>query len=142
MTDKTRPVESAHPTVRPYLCIKNASKAIEFYKTAFGAEEISRSDEPDGRIGHAEIRIGNSSILIADEHPEAPEMNGVRSPQSLGGSSLHICLEVDDVDARFNRAIAAGAKPLMAIKGKAQGGRRARLTDPFGHVWTLTSHPD
>lgn len=139
MTDETHPGASAHQTVRPYLCIKNASKAIEFYKTAFGAEEVSRSAEPDGRIGHAEIRIGNSSILIADEYPEAPEMKGVRSPQSLGGSSLHICLEVDDVDSRFNSAIAAGAKPLMTTKGKAQGGKRARLTDPFGHVWTLQS---
>jgi PhnB protein len=128
-----------HQTIRPYLCIKDAAKAIEFYKKAFGAEEISRSAEPDGRIGHSEIRIGNSSILIADEYPEAPEMKGVRSPQSLGGSSLHICLEVEDVDSRFNQAIAAGAKPLMAIKGKANGGRRARLTDPFGHVWTLSS---
>lgn len=142
MTDKTHPVASAHQTVRPYLCIRNASKAIEFYKTAFGAEEVSCSTEPDGRIGHAEIRIGNSSILIADEQPDTPEMNGVRSPQSLGGSSLHICLEVDDVDSRFNQAIAAGAKSLMAIKGKSQGGRRARLTDPFGHVWTLSSHTD
>src|ERR1017187_9833155 len=105
MRDKTLPIACAHQTVRPYLCSRNAAKAIEFYKTAFGAEEISRSAEPDGRIGHAEIRIGDSSILIADEYPEAPEMNGVRSPQSLGGSSLHICLEVDDVDSRFNRAI-------------------------------------
>jgi PhnB protein len=129
-------------TVRPYLCIKDAAKAIEFYKTAFGAEEVSRSEESDGRIGHAEIRIGNSSILIADEHPEAPELKGVRSPASLGGSSLHICLEVADVDSCFDQAVAAGAKPLMAIKGNAHGGRRARLTDPFGHVWTLSTPVD
>ena len=132
-------IKSDNQTIRPYLCIKDAAKAIDFYKKAFGAKEVTRSAEPDGRIGHAEIRIGNSSILIADEYPEAPEMKGVRSPDSLGGSTLHICLEVDDVDSRFNQAIAAGAKPLMAVKGKASGGRRARLTDPFGHVWTLSS---
>jgi PhnB protein len=136
MADSTK---SEHQTIRPYLCIKDAAKAIDFYKKAFGAEEVSRSAEPDGRIGHSEIRIGNSSLLIADEYPEAPEMKGIRSPQSLGGSSLHICLEVDDVDSRFNQAIAAGAKPLMEVKGKAHGGRRARLTDPFGHIWTLSS---
>jgi PhnB protein len=142
MTNATNRTINDRQTVRLFLCIKEAAKAIEFYKKAFGAEELTRSAESDGRIGRAEVRIGNSRLLIADEYPEAPEMKGVRSPQSLGGSSMHICLEVEDVDSCFNQAVAAGAKPLMPIKGKSQGGRRARLTDPFGHIWTLSSGPD
>jgi PhnB protein len=130
----------SNATITPFLCIKDASKAIEFYKSAFGATEVDRSVGADGRISRAEIRIEDSPILIADEYPEAPEMSGVRSPQSLGGSSMHICLEVDDVESSFNRAVAAGAKALAPVKGKSAGGRRGRVTDPFGHVWTLTAH--
>jgi len=142
MTNETNRTTNDRQTVRLFLCTKNAEEAIEFYKKAFGADELTRSAGSDGRIGRAELQIGNSRLLIADEFPEAPEMKGVRSPQSLGGSSMHICLEVKDVDSCFNRAVAAGAKPLMPVKGKSQGGRRARLTDPFGHVWTLSSGSD
>src|SRR5712691_11864693 len=92
MTNATNRINNDRQTVRLFLCTKEAAKAIEFYKKAFGAEELTRSAEPDGRIGRAEVRIGNSRLLIADEYPEAPEMKGVRSPQSLGGSSMHICL--------------------------------------------------
>jgi PhnB protein len=142
MTNATNRTTNDRQTVRLFLCAKNAEEAIEFYKKAFGADELTRSAGSDGRIGRAEVQIGNSRLLIADEFPEAPEMKGVRSPLSLGGSSMHICLEVEDVDSCFNQAVAAGAKPLMPVKGKPQGGRRARLTDPFGHVWTLSSGSD
>src|SRR6266852_1038077 len=102
---KPKPIPEGYHTATPYLIIKDAAKAIEFYKKAFGAKEMMRMSQPDGRIGHAEIKIGDSPIMLADEFPEM----GARSPQSLGGSPVSILLYVEDVDARFNQTIVAGA---------------------------------
>jgi PhnB protein len=118
------------------LIIKDATRAIEFYKKAFGATELMCMADPSGRIGHAEIRIGNSPIMLADE---APEM-GYRSPQSLGSSPVSILLYVEDVDAVFSQAVAAGAKVERPVKDQFYGDRSGGVTDPFGHVWHIATH--
>jgi len=132
MAGRVNPV----PRATPYLCCKDAARAIEFYKKAFGATEAMRLSEPGGRIGHAEIRIGDAPIMLSDEYPEMD----VRSPQSLGGSPVLIHLYVDDVDALASRAVAAGAKLLRPVADQFYGDRSGRLADPFGHVWTVSTH--
>jgi uncharacterized glyoxalase superfamily protein PhnB/SAM-dependent methyltransferase len=121
------------------LVIKDAASAIAFYKQAFGATELMRLADPGGKVRHAEIKIGDSPLMLADEFPEFPTM---RSPQSLGGSPLHIYLYVEDVDALASQAIAAGAQVLMAVEDQPDGDRRGGLTDPFGHVWWLATHKE
>ncbi len=120
----------------PYLSVRNAAAAIEFYKNAFGAEEIIRLEEPDGRIGHAEIRIGDAAIMLADEYPEY----GIVGPQTLGGSGFSIHLTVDDAQAFAERAAAAGAKILRPVKDEFYGERSGKIQDPFGHTWFLSQH--
>lgn len=120
--------------VQPYLSVRNAAAAIDFYKNAFGAEEIMRLDEPDGRIGHAQIRIGDAEIMIADEYPEY----GFVGPQTLGGSGVTIHLEVENADAFVNRAAAAGAKIVRPVKDEFYGERSGRIRDPFGHNWSVS----
>jgi len=120
------------------LIIKGSARAIEFYKKAFGATELMRMAQPDGRIGHAEIRIGNSPIMLADEVPEM----GHRSPQSLGGSPVSILLYVEDVDALFNQAVSAGAKVQKPVQDQFYGDRIGGVTDPFGHVWYIATHKE
>ena len=105
MSTTVKPIPEGYHTVTPYLIVRNAARAIEFYKKAFGATELMRMAEPSGRIGHAEIRIGDSPIMLADEVPEM----GFRSPESFGGSPVSILLYVEEVDAVFNQAVAAGA---------------------------------
>jgi PhnB protein len=117
----------------PYLHIQGAARAIEFYRQAFGATEVLRLSEPDGRIGHAEILIGGARIMLADEYPEC----GILGPRSLGGTSLSLHLTVPDVDAFAQRAVAAGAKLAKPIKDEFYGERGGRLEDPFGHVWQV-----
>jgi PhnB protein len=129
-----QPIPEGYHTATPYLIVKGAGRAIEFYKQAFGASEVMRMDGPNGRVGHAEIRIGDSPIMLADEYPEM----GIRSPQSLGGSGMSLLLYVEDVDARFKKAIATGAKELKPI----QDDRSGTLEDPFGHVWTIATHKE
>jgi PhnB protein len=119
----------------PYLCVKGAASAIEFYQKAFGAEEVFRLSEPDGRIGHAEIRIGDARILLADEYPE----QGVLSPLSLGGAGVSISLQVEDVDALTAQAVAAGAKLARPVSDQFYGDRAGKLEDPFGHVWHVST---
>ena len=135
---KVRPVPEGYHTATPYLIIKGAAKAIEFYKKAFGATELMRMADPNGRIGHAEIKIGNSPIMLADEVPEM----GYRSPQSLGGSPVSILLYVEDVDALFSQAVAAGAKVLRPPEDQFYGDRSGGVTDPFGHVWYIATHKE
>ena len=106
MSSNVKPIPEGYHTVTPYLIIKGAADAIDFYKRAFGAKELFRMDQPDGKIGHAEIKIGDSPIMLADESPEM----GHKSPQTLGGSPISILLYVEDVDALFNQAVAAGGK--------------------------------
>jgi len=129
-------IPDGYHTATPYLIIKGASQAIDFYKNAFGATELFRMDGPEGRIGHAEIKIGDSVIMLADE---APDM-GYRSPRSLGGAAVSTMLYVEDVDERFNRAVAAGAKVQRPLANQFYGDRSGTIEDPFGHVWTIATH--
>ena len=122
----------------PYLSIKGASAAIEFYKKAFGAEEVLRLMQPDGRVGHAEINISGARIMLADEFPEI----GFLSPESLGGSPVHIHLDVADVDAVARQAIAAGATVVRPVADQFYGDRSGQLRDPFGYSWTVSTHKE
>jgi PhnB protein len=133
---KAKPIPKGYHTATPYLIIKGAAKAIEFYKKAFGAAEVMRMTQPDGRVGHAEIKIGDSLIMLADEFPEM----GARSPQSLGGSPVSILLYVQDVDALTSQAITAGAKVVRPVKDQFYGDRSGSLEDPFGHQWHIATH--
>jgi len=123
-------------TVTPYLCVRGAAQAIDFYKKAFGARELMRMPSPDGRIAHAEIQVGNSVIMLCDEYPEM----GTKSPQALGGSAASFMLYDDDVDAVFERAVAAGATVKQPLADMFWGDRFGQLTDPFGHDWSLAKH--
>src|SRR5262249_36049897 len=122
----------------PYLIIDGAAKAIEFYKTAFGATEMTRFADPSGRIGHAEIKIGDSIIMLADE---APEM-GYRSPKSYGGTPGGIALYGRDVDAMAKQAVAAGAEVFRPVQDQFYGDRSGTFNDPFGHQWTIATHKE
>jgi PhnB protein len=120
-----------------YLNVKNADKAIEFYKKAFGAQEIGRLTMPDNKVGHAELQIGDSRLMIAEEIPDW----GNKGPQTLGGSPVSICLYVEDVDTVFKRAIDAGGNVQgnMDVKDQFYGDRSGNLVDPFGHIWVIST---
>ncbi len=134
---KTTP--EGHHSVTPYLAVKDAAKAIEFYKRAFGAQEVARMAGPGGHgIMHAEIRIGDSLLMLSDEFPGA----GCASPQSLGGTTCQLFFYVPDVDAAFKRAVAAGATSRMPVSDMFWGDRYGKLTDPFGHEWGLATHKE
>jgi PhnB protein len=132
----TKPVPEGYRTATPYLIVKGAAEAIDFYKRAFGATEMLRMADPQGRVGHAEIKIGDSVIMLADEHPAM----GYRGPRSLGGSSVSILLYVEDVDKVFERAVKAGANGQRPVMNQFYGDRSGTLEDPFGHVWTVATH--
>ena len=136
MRDRANPVPEGFHTVTPYVTVKGAADAIEFYKRAFGAREIFRWSDPDGRIRHAEVVIGDSPIMLTDEAPEF----GMSGPQTPGSSPVHIFLYVEDADAVFDRAVAAGATELMPVEDSGDGDRRGGVTDPFGHVWYVATH--
>jgi PhnB protein len=138
MPSKAKPIPDGFHGATPYLCCKGAANAIEFYKKAFGATEVMRLAEPGGRIGHAEIKIGDATIMLADEYPD---MN-VLSPQTLGGSPVTIHLYVENVDALASRAVGAGAKLLRPVEDQFYGDRSGRLSDPFGHVWIISTHTE
>lgn len=131
-----KPVPEGYHTATPYLYVKGGVKALDFYKKAFGAKELMRMDGPGGSIGHAEIRIGDSPIMLADESPEM----GARSPETYGGSAVGIVLYVPDVDATVKRAVDAGAKLDRAVEDKFYGDRMGSIIDPFGHIWYITTH--
>jgi PhnB protein len=133
-----KPVPDGYHTVTPYLIMKDAARALEFYKAAFGAVELMRMPAPGGKIGHAEIRIGDSPVMLADEFPEMD----ARGPQSLGGSAVGLMLYVEDADAVFNRAVSAGATVQRPMKDQFYGDRSGTLVDPFGHVWTIGTHKE
>lgn len=138
MAGKVKPIPKGYHTATPYLIVKGAADALNFYKRAFDGEELMRVADPSGKVGHAEIKIGNSPIMLADEFPEM----GYRGPQSLGGSPVSILLYVEDVDAQFNQAVAAGAKVLKPVADQFYGDRSGTLEDPFGHVWTIATHKE
>ena len=135
MPNQVRPIPEGYHSVTPYLTVNGAARAIDFYQRAFGAKEIMRMNGPDGKIGHAELRIGDSVIMLADEMP-----GGTRSPQSLGGTTGGVFLYVDAVDKVFNQAVSAGAKVDMPLENMFWGDRYGRLTDPFGHSWSVATH--
>ena len=133
-----KPIPEGYHTATPYLIIKGAADAIEFYKKAFGATELFRFPAPDGKIGHAEIKIGDSPIMLADEYPDM----GYNGPKSLGGSPVSLMIYVEDVDTVFNRAVDAGATVKEAVSDKFYGDRIGTLVDPFGHVWHVSTHKE
>jgi PhnB protein len=133
-----KPIPDGYHTATPYLIVAGAAAAIDFYKRAFNATELMRLDGPHGRIGHAEIQIGDSRIMLADEHPEI----GACGPQSFGGSPTSILLYVENVDALFQQAIAAGAEEVRPVRDQFYGDRSGTLLDPFGHKWSIATHTE
>lgn len=131
-------IPPGHHTVTPYLAVKNGIEALKFYTNAFGATETFKLLLPDGRIGHAEIRLGDSVIMFSDEFPEY----GGKAPVTLGGSPVSIHLYVDDVDAFFKRALNAGAKERKPVMDQFYGDRSGQLEDPFGHLWWVATHKE
>lgn len=131
-----QPIPDGYHTLTPYMVVRGASEAIEFYIKAFGATEVMRMPMPDGNIAHAEIRIGDSVVMMSEENP----MWGTKSPQTLGGSACSLMFYVDDVDAVFAQAIAAGATEKMAVTNHFYGDRSGSLVDPFGHEWMISTH--
>jgi uncharacterized glyoxalase superfamily protein PhnB len=133
----TKPIPDGYSTITMSLIVRNGTNAIEFYKKAFGAQELYRFPSPDGKsIMHAELKIGNSRIMLNDE---MPQMN-CRSPQTLGGTGIYIYMYVEDADATFNKAVEAGAKPTMPIMDMFWGDRFGQVQDPFGHIWGIATH--
>lgn len=133
----TRPIPEGQHSITPYLGIKDAAKAIDFYKAAFGATEMFRLEGPDGRIGHAELKIGDSSLMLAEPCDQA---GGLTASQSLGGAAVGLHLYVEDVDARFAQAIKAGATEVSAVQDQFYGDRSGTLKDPFGNLWFIATH--
>ena len=131
-----KPVPDGYHTITPALTIRNAAKAIEFYKQAFGAIERGVMKAPDGKVLHAEVLIGDSIIMLADEFPEF----GALSPESTGGSSTSLHIYLDGVDAAFDRAVKAGATVTMPVMDQFWGDRYGQLKDPFGHKWSIGTH--
>ena len=131
-----KPIPEGYHSVTPYLVVNGAARAIDFYKQAFGATELLRMEGPGGSVGHAEIKIGDSPVMLADEHPQM----GFRSPRTLGGAGVSLMIYVENVDEVFPRAIAAGAKEVRPVQNQFYGDRSGTLEDPFGHVWTISTH--
>ena len=138
-TNKVKAIPDGYHSVTPYLCIKGAQRALDFYQKAFSAEVLYKLDMPDGRIGHAEIQIGNSRLMLSDEMPEMPDAIA-KSPASLGGSTAGYNIYVEDVDARFKQAVGAGAKVRRPVTNQFYGDRSGTVEDPFGHFWTISTH--
>lgn len=133
-----KPIPDGYHTVTPYLLVDGGAAAIEFYKKAFGATELLRMPMPDGRLGHAEIKIGDSPIMLADACGEM----GFRGPNALGGTPVSIMLYVKDVDAMVPQALAAGAKVIKPLQDQFYGDRSCTMSDPFGHIWTVATHKE
>ena len=136
MPGNVKPVPQGYHTVTPYLTVNDAAKAIEFYKKAFGAKERVRMEGPPGKIAHAEIQVGDSMIMLSDEFPGSK----IRTPNSLGGTTTNIFLYVENVDSLFNQAVQAGAEADMPPSDMFWGDRYAKLTDLFGHAWSIATH--
>jgi PhnB protein len=138
MPNTVKPIPDGYHVVTPYLCIKDAAKAIDFYKRAFGATERMRLTQPDGRVGHAELQFGDSCVMLADEFPDM----GFRSPHSVGGTPVTLHLYVTDVDAVVKRALDAGAKLAQPVRDQFYGDRSGSVEDPAGHVWHVSTHKE
>ena len=131
-----KPIPPGHNSVSPYLIVDGAARALEFYARAFGAVELMRHGAPGGKIGHAEIRIGDTVVMLADEHPD----HDAYAPKKFGGSPVRLHLYVEDVDAVVQRAVAAGAKLTRPVADQFYGDRNGAVEDPFGHSWHVSTH--
>lgn len=131
-----KPIPDDYPQVMPYLIVDGANEAIEFYKGVLGASERMRLGGPDGKVGHAELQIGEAVIMLADENPG---MN-IEGPKSVGGTPVTIHVYLEDADAAFERAVQAGAKPLRAVEDQFYGDRSGQFEDPYGHRWNVATH--
>ncbi|MBB4981422.1 MULTISPECIES: VOC family protein [Streptomyces] len=131
-----QPIPEGYPRVTPYLCVDGAAEAIDFYVSVLGATERMRMPAPDGRIGHAELELGNGLVMLADEFPDM----GFRSPKSVGGTPITLHVYVEDVDAVFAAALARGAEELSPVKNEFYGDRTGQIEDPFGHRWNISTH--
>ena len=136
MSDKVKSIPEGYHSLTPYLVVNDAARAIEFYKEAFGAQELMRFDAPGGKVGHAELKIGDSVLMLSDECDET----GMRAPQTLGGTPVGLMLYVEDVDAVVDRAVSAGAKLERPVKDQFYGDRTGGVADPFGHSWYVATH--
>jgi PhnB protein len=132
----TRPIPEGYHTATPYLAIDGAAEALEYYKKAFGAKERMRMNAPDGRIGHAEIEIGDSIVMVADTFPQS----STKAPSELGGTTAGVFLYVEDVDAVVKQAVDAGATVTMEVADQFWGDRFGSIKDPFGHSWSIATH--
>ena len=131
-----KPIPDGYHTVTPYLAVDDAAEALEYYKKAFGAKERGRMEAPDGKIGHAEIQIGDSLVMLSDPFPQS----ATRTPKELGGTTTNVFLYVEDVDAFVQKALDAGATVTMEVADQFWGDRFGTITDPFGHVWAIATH--
>jgi PhnB protein len=138
MPAKPKPIPKGFRTLTPHLAIRDAAKAIEFYKKAFGAQALGVHNTPDGKIMHAELKIGDSIVMLSDEFPGGP----LQSPQAVAGTTAMMHLYVEDVDTWFDRAVAAGASVLMPVRDMFWGDRYGHLKDPFGHQWSIATHKE
>ena len=132
----TKPVPEGYHTVSPYLAVQDAARAIDYYVKAFGAKEVVRMNAPDGTIGHAELQIGDSHVMLADPFPQS----STRPPKELGGTSVSVFLYVEDVDATVKRAVDAGGTLTMEVADQFWGDRFGSFMDPFGHSWSVATH--
>jgi PhnB protein len=132
----TKPIPEGYHTVSPYLAVEDATRAIEYYTKALGAKEVVHMDAPDGKIGHAELEIGDSRVMLSDPFPQS----STRPPNELGGTSVSVFMYVEDVDALVKQAVDAGATVTMEVADQFWGDRFGTITDPFGHVWNIATH--
>jgi len=132
----TKPIPEGYHTISPYLAVEDAARAIEYYTKAFGAKEVVHMDAPNGQIGHAELQIGDSRVMLADPFPQS----STRPPKELGGTSVSVFMYVEDVDALVKQAVDAGATVTMEVADQFWGDRFGTITDPFGHVWNVATH--
>ena len=132
----TKPIPEGYHTVSPYLAVEDAPRAIEYYTKAFGAKEVVRMEAPSGQIGHAELEIGDSRVMLSDPFPQS----STRPPKELGGTSVSVFMYVEDVDAVVKQAVDAGATVTMEVADQFWGDRFGTITDPFGHVWNVATH--
>jgi PhnB protein len=131
-----KPIPDEYPRVMPYLIVDGAAAAMDFYKSVFGATERMRMPAPDGRVGHAELQIGEAVIMLADEQPEM----GINGPRTIGGTPVSLLVYVEDADSAFERALAAGATSLQPMEDRFYGDRSGQFEDPFGHRWDVATH--
>ncbi|MCA9076263.1 MAG: VOC family protein [Planctomycetaceae bacterium] len=136
MSNGVRPIPEGYHSLTPYLIVKKAEEAIDFYMRAFGGVELLRLEGPGGSIAHAEVKIGDSPLMLADEHPEYDAL----SPETVGGSPISLMIYVEDVDSSFERAVNEGATIVQPVEDQFYGDRSGRVKDPFGYTWTLATH--